>query len=77
MSVPKDKNSVMPIVTDDGCFISVESNLIKGRLISNNDIQTKNAVVVIDRLTESLIFSGGNGLGKYIEIGCGAFGATV
>lgn len=70
-------NSVMPIVTDDGCFISVESNLIKGRLISNNDIQTKNAVVVIDRLTESLIFSGGNGLGKYIEIGCGAFGATV
>lgn len=49
-------NSVMPIVTDDGCLISVESNLIKGRLISNNDIQTKNAVVVIDRLTESLIF---------------------
>ena len=41
-------NSVMPIVTDDGCFISVESNLIKGRLISNNDIQTKNAVVAVD-----------------------------
>ena len=50
-------NSVMPIVTDDGCFISVESNLMcAGRLISNNDIQTKNAVMVIDRLTESLFF---------------------
>lgn len=72
-----DLNIVMPIVTDDDRFISVQSKLIKGRLISSNDIQSKNAVVVIDRMTESLLFPGGSGLGQYIEIGCGVFDTTT
>ena len=72
-----DLNSVMPLVTDDGVFISVPTDLIKGRLISGSDIQSKNPVVVIDSFTESLLFPAESALGQYIEIGVGMMGSSV
>lgn len=65
------------VILDNGTFIPVESVLIKGRNISQSDIQSNAKVVVIDEFTESLLFPNGDGIGKTVELGVGINGSTV
>ena len=57
----------MPVLTEDGAFIPVKASLLKGRAISQTDIQAAEKVAIIDELTEELLFPGSEGIGKYIE----------
>ncbi len=61
-----DTNNIIPIISKSGEFLIAKSNLLKGRLISKNDIATNNNVVVIDEFTESLLFPNRNSIGKSI-----------
>lgn len=64
-------NHIMPVLTEDGAFIPVKASLLKGRAISQTDIQAAEKVAIIDELTEELLFPGSEGIGKYIELGVG------
>lgn len=69
-------NHIMPIITNDGQLIPVEAKLLKGRLITQADINFNKKVALIDEFTEELLFPGSDGIGKYIELGVG-FGGTI
>lgn len=64
-------NHIMPVLTEDGAFIPVKASLLKGRAISQTDIQAAEKVAIIDELTEELLFPGSEGIGEYIELGVG------
>lgn len=70
-------HSLAPIVTDSGDLLPVSTTLVKGRLISQSDVQSKANVVVIDEFTASLLSPNGDVLGKKFELGGGANGAAV
>ncbi len=70
-------NHIMPVLTEDGAFIPVKASLLKGRAISQTDIQAAEKVAIIDELTEELLFPGSEGIGKYIELGVGVGNITI
>jgi len=70
-------NSLMPVMTDDKQMLPVNSQLVRGRLISQTDIQSNANVVVIDELTEMILFPYGNSLGQLITVDVGANGMQV
>lgn len=72
-----DINKTVSVIADDGDYIPVKTNLLKGRLISQADIQAQKNVVVIDSFTETLLFPDGNSIGSFINLGTEIGGATV
>lgn len=70
-------SSIIPIVTDEGIVFPKESELIKGRNINSRDLLDKTKVVVIDELTEQILFPNSDGIGKFIQLDVGINGSTV
>ena len=70
-------NKTVSVITDDEEYLPIKTELLKGRLISQTDIQSQKNVVVIDSFTETLLFPDGNSIGNYIDLGTGINGATV
>ena len=67
VGVSETKN-IIPIKSTDENFLITKTSLIKGRAISNADVANKNNVVIIDELTEKLLFPDGNSLGSQIKL---------
>lgn len=72
-----NNTSLGSVISEDGLFLPSESKLVKGRLISDYDNQSKANVVVIDEFTEMLLFPNSDGIGEYIEIGVGVNGTSI
>jgi putative ABC transport system permease protein len=66
--------SFVPVVNEDGLLLPCDIKLVRGRLISQSDLQEQNSVVVIDELTEALLFPQGNSVGEHIELDVGGGG---
>jgi len=70
-------NNVVSVITDEGTLLPIKTVLLKGRMISQTDIQANAKVVVIDEFTDSLLFPDTDGIGKTIEIGVGVGGVKM
>jgi len=70
-------NSLVPIVTDNNTMLPVNTQLVRGRTISQLDVQSSALVVVIDELTEKLLFPYGDSLGQSITLSVGSNGIAV
>jgi putative ABC transport system permease protein len=67
-------SKAMPVLTDDGSVVPVDVELVKGRLISQADLQSGAKVAVIDELTAAMLFPDGESIGKAIEVGVNVHG---
>ncbi len=61
-------NEIVPVKYTDSEYLITYTNILKGRYITQSDIVEQKNVVIIDELTENLLFPDGNSLGKQITI---------
>lgn len=59
--------NLLPVKMKNGEFYATNSILCKGRMIDSTDLSNSSKVVVINEMTEQILFNG-DGIGKYIKL---------
>ncbi len=74
LGVSKNLDGVLPVKYSDMEYAQSKLSLIKGRYINIQDVSEQSNVVVIDELTERILFGEEDGIGKEIKLNANFFG---
>ncbi len=76
LGVSKNVNGVLPIKYSDNEYIQSKTKLVKGRYIDVQDVSQESRVVVIDELTEKIVFGNEDSIGKEIKLNANYSGSV-
>lgn len=74
ISVTSD--NVLPVYYQDSTYIGKKANLIRGRMFHSSDLAANSKIIIIDELTEQILF-GQNAIGKHIVFNGGQDGLST
>ena len=77
IGVSQNINGVLPVKYNEYEYAPSQLKIIKGRYIDIQDISQNNAVVVIDELTEKILFGDEDSIGKEIRLNANYGGQVI